>query len=217
VVFIDTGYHFPETLEFGKYLTKRLGLDLQVYSPLKSAKEQEKLYGKLWEQGVEGIKQYNQMNKSEWRCLLLPLLPLPLLPLRFSAFNFPLALLSPLPTPRFLSSVEPMQRAIKELKVVGWMTGLRRAQSSTREHLKVLQIQDGVVKIHPLVDWNNKKIHYYLKEHDLPYHPLWEKGYVSIGDWHSTVPLSEGMKEEETRFKGLKRECGLHEPLISVS
>jgi len=176
VVFIDTGYHFSETLKFKKELTKRLNLNLYEYSALTSPKEQEKRYGKLWEQGVEGIKKYNQMNK-----------------------------------------VEPMQRAIKELNVTGWMTGLRRTQSSTREHLKVLQIQDGVVKVHPLVDWNNRKIHHYLKENNLPYHPLWEKGYVSVGDWHSTVPLSEGMKEEETRFKGLKRECGLHEPLISVS
>ena len=51
----------------------------------------------------------------------------------------------------------------------------------------------------------------YLLKHKLPYHPLWEQGYVSIGDVHTTRPLSEGMTEEETRFFGLKRECGLHE------
>jgi phosphoadenosine phosphosulfate reductase len=50
-----------------------------------------------------------------------------------------------------------------------------------------------------------------LTKHGLPYHPLWEKGYVSIGDTHTTRPLSAGMTEEETRFFGLKRECGLHE------
>jgi phosphoadenosine phosphosulfate reductase len=50
-----------------------------------------------------------------------------------------------------------------------------------------------------------------LKKHNLPYHPLLEKGYVSIGDWHSTRSLEEGMNEEDTRFFGLKRECGLHE------
>ena len=50
----------------------------------------------------------------------------------------------------------------------------------------------------------------YLKKHNLPYHPLWEQGYVSIGDMHTTRPLTADMTEEETRFFGLKRECGLH-------
>jgi len=45
----------------------------------------------------------------------------------------------------------------------------------------------------------------------LPYHPLWDQGYVSLGDWHSTSKLEAGMTEEETRFAGLARECGLHE------
>jgi len=72
----------------------------------------------------------------------------------------------------------------------------------------------GRIKVHPLIDWNNRIVHQYLKEHNLPYHPLWEKGYVSIGDTHSTVPLSLGMSEEQTRFGGLKRECGLHEELV---
>ena len=51
----------------------------------------------------------------------------------------------------------------------------------------------------------------YLKQHGLPYHPLWERGYVSIGDWHSTRSLHEVDTLEETRFFGLKRECGIHE------
>lgn len=54
-------------------------------------------------------------------------------------------------------------------------------------------------------------MHRYLTEHGLPYHPLWEQGYVSLGDWHSTSPLTVGMSEEDTRFGGQKRECGLHE------
>ena len=66
-------------------------------------------------------------------------------------------------------------------------------------------------KLYPIIDWSNKDLHYYLKEHNLPYHPLWEQGYVSIGDWHTTQSLQEGMNEQDTRFFGLKRECGLHE------
>ncbi len=53
-------------------------------------------------------------------------------------------------------------------------------------------------------------MHQYLTKHDLPYHPLWEEGYVSVGDTHSSKPLTLGMTEEETRFGGMARECGLH-------
>jgi phosphoadenosine phosphosulfate reductase len=109
-----------------------------------------------------------------------------------------------------MSKVEPMQQAIRELGARGWITGLRRQQSSSRSNLGVLKLQDGIVKIHPIIDWTDRQIYDYLTKHDLPYHPLWEKGYVSIGDVHTTRPLTAGMTEEETRFFGLKRECGLH-------
>ena len=66
------------------------------------------------------------------------------------------------------------------------------------------------MKVHPIYDWSNKDVHQYLMQHDLPYHPLWEQGYVSIGDVQTSRPLTEGMSEEETRFFGLGRECGLH-------
>ncbi len=109
-----------------------------------------------------------------------------------------------------INKVEPMQRAIKELGVRGWITGLRRQQAKSRKAVGVLQLQKGVVKIQPIIDWTDRMIYEYLKKHDLPYHPLWEQGYVSIGDVHTTRPLTANMTEEETRFFGLKRECGLH-------
>lgn len=110
-----------------------------------------------------------------------------------------------------LNKVEPMQKALEELQVKSWFAGLRRSQSDMRETLPVVQQLKNQYKIYPIIDWSNKDVHMYLKEHDLPYHPLWEKGYVSIGDWHSTRSLEEGMSEQDTRFFGLKRECGLHE------
>ena len=61
------------------------------------------------------------------------------------------------------------------------------------------------------IDWTVQDIGRYLQEHGLPYHPLWEKGYVSIGDWHTTRSLAEVDSMEDLRFFGLKRECGLHE------
>lgn len=108
------------------------------------------------------------------------------------------------------NKVEPMQRALRELQAGSWFTGLRRSQSSTRAEQRIVEIRRGVVKIQPIADWSNKDVFYYLKEHQLPYHPLWEQGYVSVGDTHSTRKLEAGMSEEETRFNGLGRECGLH-------
>lgn len=170
VILVDTGYLFPETYRYVDDLTERLHLNLQVYRAALTPAWQEARYGKLWEQGVEGLDRYNQMNK-----------------------------------------VEPMRRALKELGARAWITGLRRQQSVSRQHLQVLGQQNGRIKVHPLVDWTDRDIYLYMTRHELPYHPLWHKGYVSIGDVHTTRPLGEGMSEEDTRFFGLKRECGLHE------
>ncbi len=110
-----------------------------------------------------------------------------------------------------INKVEPLQQALQSLDVGTWFAGLRRQQSQSRAALPVARLQDGRVKIHPVIDWHNRDVHRYLRRHDLPYHPLWEKGYVSVGDVHTSRPLELGMREEETRFFGLKRECGIHE------
>ncbi len=110
-----------------------------------------------------------------------------------------------------LVKVEPMQRALGQLGARAWLAGLRRTQSASRERLEVVGRQDGRIKIHPIIDWSDRQVHAYLQKHDLPYHPLWEKGYVSIGDTHSSRPLTTDLTPEQTRFFGLKRECGLHE------
>ncbi|HKJ95980.1 MAG TPA: phosphoadenylyl-sulfate reductase [Gammaproteobacteria bacterium] len=170
VVLVDTGYLFAETYRFIDEMTERLDLNLRVYRNPLSPAWQEARYGRLWEQGVDGIERYNRMNK-----------------------------------------VEPMQRALRELEADAWLTGLRRQQATTRQELDVVTTQNGRFKIHPIIDWTDRDIFKYLKAHDLPYHPLWHEGYVSIGDWHTTAQLGEGMSEEDTRFFGLKRECGLHE------
>ncbi len=77
--------------------------------------------------------------------------------------------------------------------------------------ISVLQQHGRVVKVHPIADWSNRDVRRYLKEHKLPHHPLWDKGYVSIGDTHTSRPLSAEMDEQDTRFYGLLRECGLHQ------
>ncbi len=109
-----------------------------------------------------------------------------------------------------IHKVEPMQRALKELNVRTWFAGLRRSQSSTRANIDYLELRDGRWKIHPLADWSDRDIFNYLKTHDLPYNPLWHEGYVSIGDTHTTKRWQPGMRDEDTRFSGLLRECGIH-------
>ncbi|BBV03255.1 phosphoadenosine phosphosulfate reductase [Providencia rettgeri] len=110
-----------------------------------------------------------------------------------------------------LNKVEPMERALHELQAQTWFSGLRREQSASRANLSVLGIGKGIFKVLPVIDWNNKQVYEYLTKYDLPYHPLWEQGYLSVGDTHTTRKWEEGMNEEDTRFFGLKRECGLHE------
>lgn len=110
-----------------------------------------------------------------------------------------------------LNKVEPMDRALQELQAESWFSGLRREQSASRASLCVLGIGRGIFKLLPVIDWNNKQVYEYLTQHQLPYHPLWDQGYLSVGDTHTTRKWEAGMSEEDTRFFGLKRECGLHE------
>ena len=107
--------------------------------------------------------------------------------------------------------VEPMKRAIAELGVGTWFAGVRRDQSSSRQDKPFLQHSDGRWKVHPIADWSDRDIHQYIRRHNLPYHPLWEHGYLSIGDYHTTRSIHETSSHEQLRFFGMKRECGLHE------
>ncbi|WP_256260852.1 phosphoadenylyl-sulfate reductase [Shewanella sp. NIFS-20-20] len=169
VLLTDTGYLFADTYRFIDELKARLSLNLSVVRASMSPAWQEARFGRLWEQGSDGLNRYNRINK-----------------------------------------IEPMERALAEHQVQTWYAGLRRSQASTRAKLPVLSMQAGRYKFLPIVDWSNKDVYEYLKLNDLPYHPLWEQGYVSVGDWHSSQPLTLGMSEEDTRFNGLGRECGLH-------
>jgi phosphoadenosine phosphosulfate reductase len=110
-----------------------------------------------------------------------------------------------------INKQEPMDRALNELHAGTWFAGLRRAQAKTRAQIAPIEFKRGRYKVHPLFDWSDRDIGRYLEKHHLPFHPLWNRGYVSIGDWHTTRALAEVDSAEELRFFGLKRECGLHE------
>jgi phosphoadenosine phosphosulfate reductase len=109
-----------------------------------------------------------------------------------------------------LRKSEPMQRALAELGIGTWFAGLRRDQATSRRRIRPLEHRNGRWKVHPIFDWTDRQVFDYLRRYDLPYHPLWHEGYVSIGDWHTTRSLAEAGDAEATRFFGLKRECGLH-------
>lgn len=109
-----------------------------------------------------------------------------------------------------LNKVEPMRRALTELGARAWLSGIRRDQADSRTERRFVEIQNERFKVHPILDWSDRDIFHYLTEHKLPYHPLWHEGYVSIGDVHTTRRLTDGMEAEDTRFFGVKRECGLH-------
>ena len=170
VIFIDTGYLFPETYRFVDELTHSLQLNLNVFGPDLSNAWQEARFGKRWEAGIKGIDAYNRDNK-----------------------------------------VLPMERALESLDVGTWFAGLRRGQTQSRKNTPIVESSGERWKVHPIADWSDRDVFQYLKKYELPYHPLWEKGYVSIGDTHTTLSLADVSSNDETRFFGLKRECGLHE------
>ncbi len=171
VVFVDTGYLFPETYQYMETLMEKFPVDLRVYNPRVTAARQEALHGKLWTQGQEGLVKYSELNK-----------------------------------------VEPMNRAIKELDRNIWLSGLRGTQSQSRATRSIVEPQKNTTKVYPILDWVDARVASFYYDHGIPKHPLECKGYVTMGDWHSTKTLKEANGDvEATRFGGAKYECGLHE------
>lgn len=117
----------------------------------------------------------------------------------------------------YLNKVEPMQRALVELGATAWLAGLRADQTEHRSGLRRVDVQDGRVKVHPILHWSEHDVEAYMQEFDLPYHPLYAEGYKSIGDHHSTLPVTPDMDPRAGRLLGNKRECGLHLPLSEAA
>ena len=110
-----------------------------------------------------------------------------------------------------IRKVEPMNRALDELGVQAWVSGLRSQQTEFRKKLSQIKQTGNRLRLYPILDWTNRDVYYYMKEHDLPQHPLFHKGYTTVGDVHSSRPMSaDDQTERDTRFRGVKQECGLH-------
>ena len=113
-----------------------------------------------------------------------------------------------------IRKVEPLRRALSGFDA--WISALRRDQSDTRRAVDVLEYHEGddgrpIMKVFPLAYWSREHVWRYLRENDLPYHPLLDQGYTSIGCWPCTRPTRPGESERAGRWSGRgKTECGLH-------
>ncbi|MBN1681318.1 MAG: phosphoadenylyl-sulfate reductase [Anaerolineae bacterium] len=167
VIFLDTGYHFPETLAYRDQLVAQFGLTLRVVRPAVSRTDFVQRYGDAL------------YRRDPDLCC-------------------------------YINKVEPMQRALGDLDA--WISGIRRDQTPDRAHAQPLEaLPDGRFKINPLVTWTRRDLWTYIDHHDLPAHPLFSQGYLSVGCAPCTNPVHDGGDERAGRWSGTaKRECGLH-------
>ena len=159
VVFVDTGEHFPETLETLERVRQRYALNLRVVR-----------------------------------------VPTP--PVRFPVAD-PVACCS-------AAKVEALEAALEGRSA--WMSGLRRSESESRADAPII-VRDrrGMVKVNPLATWSDADIAGYIADHDVPYHPLLDQGYPSIGCAPCTRRVAPGEHPRSGRWAGLdKTECGIH-------
>jgi phosphoadenosine phosphosulfate reductase len=115
-----------------------------------------------------------------------------------------------------IRKVKPLRKILATLD--GWITGIRRDQTSTRENAKMLEIDekyDGIVKVNPLLDWTWEQVWNYIKENNVPYNSLIDKGYPSIGCDPCTRAVRDGEDLRAGRWwweNDDTKECGLHTP-----
>jgi phosphoadenosine phosphosulfate reductase len=166
VIFINSGFLFPETLAFRDELRERLGLRILEVGPAMGHAEFLKQFGRLYESDPDRCCEINK--------------------------------------------VEPLKRALSGLQC--WMSGVRGDQTSYRAGLPVVERKkDGLVKVSPILRWHSKQVYEYLKAQGLPLHPLWEKGYTSIGCEPCTAVPGDPSDPRSGRWKGKnKSECGIH-------
>ena len=115
-----------------------------------------------------------------------------------------------------IRKVEPLDRALAQLDVSCWASGVRRVQTDHRRSMTLLDPIRERLSLRPLLDWTQKDIYYYMQDNNLPQHPLFEQGFSTVGDWHSSAPDGSDLSGRSTRFGGLKQECGIHVPQEAV-
>ena len=158
--FINTGFHFPETLEYKKKLTELYNLKVVDVHP------------EPWKHEYT-IKDQTWKTDPDFCCSI--------------------------------NKVEPLQEIKKNYTV--WVSGLIRWQTEHRATLDIFEYRGGIIKFYPLLDVTKDERDAYIRDHDLPFHPLVAKGYSSVGCTHCTRPGDDrcGRWVDST-----KSECGLH-------
>tara|TARA_B100000214_G_C23953306_1_gene621527 strand:- start:773 stop:1543 length:771 start_codon:yes stop_codon:yes gene_type:complete len=109
-----------------------------------------------------------------------------------------------------IRKVEPLEKTFSSLNIHCWASGVRKDQTKNRQKMSSIDYIRERLTLRPLLNWTKKDIFYYMEKNKLPQHPLFEKGYSTVGDWHSSEAESNNSKGRSTRFSGLSEECGIH-------
>ena len=170
ICFINTGFHFPETVRFRDQIAERLGLNLVDVKSLVPRNMQRNSQGNLY-----------FTSDPDYCC--------------------------------FLNKTQPLEPILMQYDV--WINGIRADQNANRRSMGIEQkAPHGAVRFHPMLDWTSKMIFDYIKEYDLPRHPLENQGYLSIGCEPCTRKF-DFENDRGGRWFGLnKQECGLHTDLV---
>lgn len=168
VLFLDTGYHFPETLRTRDDVARRVDVTIRTVRPRLSVAAQDAEHGP------------DLFARDPAACCAM-------------------------------RKVEPLTETLREYDL--WITGVRRVESPTRASTPIVEWDRTfeLIKVNPLVAWSDADVADYLREHDVPVHPLLADGYPSIGCAPCTRRVEAGQDARSGRWSGFaKTECGLH-------
>ncbi|HVX85011.1 MAG TPA: phosphoadenylyl-sulfate reductase [Phycisphaerae bacterium] len=174
IVVINTGYLFPETLEFLAEMRERFQLNIREFHTRNDPLTWLSINGEPDPAHRHNVEACCAANKNE-----------------------------------------VMDRAMHTLAPEAWIRGVRADQSQTRAQMQIVQWspRNNCYAISPILRWSSRDVFYYMKEHNLPHHPLWEKGYLSIGCNPLTCTRPVGSEDDARagRWSGTdKKECGIH-------
>jgi phosphoadenosine phosphosulfate reductase len=166
IIFLDTGYHFPETCNFKEMLRKKWALNIIDLRNENNGENNE----------FHGGEPLHRTNPD--RCC-------------------------------YIHKVEPMMKAVQDKRA--WIAGIRHEQTAQRSRANIFECQsDGLIKVNPILNWTQQDLWKYIHDHDLPLHPLYSQGYLSVGCAPCTRPVQPGESERAGRWADTgKIECGL--------
>lgn len=174
IYFLNTGYHFPETLAFRQQVKEQLNLNITDLFSLVPKYQQRDASGRLL-----------FTSDPDYCC--------------------------------YLNKIQPLEPILASHDV--WISGVRGDQSKVRAQMKREEkTPNGVIRYHPMLGWTSKMVYDYIREHNLPKHPLEGEGYVSIGCEPCTrkIDVDAMLNDRNGRWFGMnKTECGLHTQLIT--